>query len=288
MKVPTNRVEDVFKHYSAKLASHYTQAEGKSMMHLLFMHLFGLDKIELIKNRDQRLSESEMLKIHFAVGELLTNKPIQYVIGETDFMGMTFQVNTDVLIPRPETEELVNLILEREPDKASKRLLDIGTGSGCIAIALKNKCPELDVYGLDVSVRALAVANQNAMGNQADVEFIQADILSEKTWPEMGNFDIIVSNPPYVTESDKKFMHKNVLDFEPMIALFVADSDALLFYRKIAAFGNRFLSKTGVVYFEINEAFGNKIKELLIIMGYNSIEIIKDFQGKERFVRALI
>jgi len=288
MKVPTNRASDIIKYYVAKLSKNYTEPESKSLIYQLLKYHFKIEKLDLVKNPEQRLSESELLKIHFSVRDLLANKPIQYIIGETDFMGLRIEVNPSVLIPRPETEELVQLMLDTESLNNSKaRILDIGTGSGCIAISIKSKCRELEVCGLDVSIEALEVARRNADLNNCEIKFIHADILDENGWPQIGNFNFMISNPPYVRASDKALMHKNVLDFEPEGALFVADADPLIFYRKIAAFAKEHLKRNGVLYFEINEKLGGEIQDLLSSMNYRLVEVIKDVYEKDRFIRAL-
>ena len=288
MKVPTNKISDVFEHYTKLLTSIYDEREGKSMMHQLIFHYFNYDKIDFVKSPDIRLSESELLKLHFAVKELLQNKPLQYIIGETNFMGLNLKVNEHVLIPRPETEELVQLVCRREKiELMQSRILDIGCGSGCISIVLKKYFNQATVYGLDISENALIMARENASINNTPVNFVLSNILDKKTWNEFGEFNMVISNPPYIQESEKELMNKNVLEFEPWEALFVSDSDPLLFYREIALFSKIHLAKNGVLYFEINEAFGGETKEMLVEMNFNSIEVIQDLNGKDRFIRAL-
>lgn len=257
-------------------------------MDLLISHYFNFDKIDLIKSPDFRLNESELLKFHFAVKELLRNKPIQYVLGETEFMGLSIKVDEQVLIPRPETEELVTLICKREHfEEIHPQILDIGCGSGCISISLSKYFKSAQVCGLDISIKALDLAKENANLNQAPVDFIHLNILDELKWIELKEYDMVISNPPYVRESEKALMHKNVLEFEPEIALFVPDSDPLLFYRKIAKFCGKHLVENGKLYFEINEAFAKAVRQLLLELNYKTIEIIKDIHGKDRFVRAI-
>ena len=284
----SNKITDVFSHYQKKLALVYEEQEGRSMLYQLIHHFFKFDKIGFVKNPDFRLTESELLKLHFAVKELLTEKPLQYIIGEVEFLGLKIKVNPHVLIPRPETEELVQLIRTREDFKNPvARLLDIGCGSGCIPITLKKHFPDVEILGLDVSGEALKLATENAKLNETDVEFVNQDILDEKKWSQLGKIQMIVSNPPYVRDSEKELMQKNVLDFEPDLALFVSDADPLLFYRKIAEFAQQSLGKRGVLYFEINEAFGTETKDLLESKGFKSVEVLKDMHGKDRFIRAL-
>ena len=242
-----------------------------------------------------RLSESELLTLHFAVKELLKNRPIQYIIGETEFCGMRFFVNENVLIPRPETQEMVEMIasIARRDNacviRTECKIIDIGTGSGCIAISLAKLIPNSDVTAVDVSEKALEVAKKNAEANGVNVHFVLDDILNPhvKTHGRASQqFDIIVSNPPYVCESEKTEMRANVLDHEPSSALFVPDSDPLIFYRKILEFAQKALKPDGQIWFEINEKFGKETAELCREKGFKNVEIIKDFRGKERIVRA--
>ena len=235
---------------------------------------------------DLRLSESEMLTFHFAVKDLLKNKPIQYIIGETEFCDLKFKVNENVLIPRPETSELVYKIVERQKTKDKRQLsiLDIGTGSGCIAISLAKNIPGSKVHALDISEKALEVAKENAINNNVDVTFINDDILSLKNNIET-KFDIIVSNPPYVRELEKAEMRDNVLNWEPHNALFVSDNDPLIFYRNILEFAKNNLKQNGEIWFEINEYLGKEMTDLCKEYGFSDVEIFKDFRGKERIVK---
>ena len=257
---------------------------------LLLHDYFNIDRVRIALEPDLRLSESELLTLHFAVKELLKNKPVQYVLGETEFCGMRFFVNDSVLIPRPETQEMVEMIVSsagmRRATSPSYSILDIGTGSGCIAISLAKLIPNSDVTAVDVSEKALEVAKKNAEANGVNVHFVHDDILQPTIAELIDNqFDIIVSNPPYVCESEKSEMRANVLDHEPSSALFVPDSDPLVFYRKILEFAQKALKPDGQIWFEINEKFGKETSELCREMGFQNVEIIKDFRGKERVVR---
>jgi release factor glutamine methyltransferase len=226
-----------------------------------------------------------LLSIHFAVKALLQHKPLQYILGSTEFLDWEFELNEQVLIPRPETEELVQLIANQNYNlSSSSRILDIGTGSGCIAIALQ-KLTKAEVSAIDISSEALAIAKHNAQKLLSRVNFQQIDILDDSQWDNIpGDFDLIVSNPPYVQESEKKWMHKNVLEYEPALALFVSDKDPLIFYRMIAAFANCKLKKNGQLWFEINEFLSNQLIDLLKD-NFSEIEIIKDYKDKNRFCR---
>ena len=282
---------------------------------ILLEHYFNINRVKIALEQELRLSESELLTLHFAVKELLKNCPIQYIIGETEFCGMRFFVNENVLIPRPETEELVEKLAvssyqfssfrpkRSEVETRAKRelsplvkkspanvsILDIGTGSGCIAISLAKLIPNSDVTAVDVSEKALEVARKNAEANGVNVHFVLDDILNSNVQTHgraSQQFDIIVSNPPYVCESEKSEMRANVLDYEPSTALFVPDNDPLIFYRKILEFAQKALQPNGQIWFEINERFGKETAELCREKGFKNVEIIKDFRGKDRVVRA--
>ena len=229
------------------------------------------------------MDESFVDKFFEIVRLLKIGHPLQYIIGETEFSGLKFGVNPSTLIPRPETEELV--LLARERLAAGKKVLDIGTGSGCIAIALSAACPEAEVTGIDISPEAVETARANAVRNRVKAEFLIRDILHFETeaWQQ---YDLIVSNPPYVRESEKQEMQRHVLDHEPHRALFVPDSDPLLFYRRIAEFGCRYLASGGFLYFEINEALGKETAALLENYNYRQVHVVKDLFDKDRFVVA--
>ena len=290
MKMASNLVRDCRRHYAGELEKIYGSDEANALIMILLEHYFDIDKVKIAMNPELRLSESEMLTLHFAVKELLKNKPIQYVLGETEFCGMRFFVDENVLIPRPETEEVVNMIAHSVETMCTSSLLhsilDIGTGSGCIAISLAKLLKDSVVTAVDVSEKALNVAKKNAAENDVDVRFVLDDILNPKN-PELidNQYDIIVSNPPYVCESEKSEMRANVLDYEPSTALFVSDNDPLIFYRKILEFAQNALKPDGEIWFEINERFGKEMKNLCLEKGFKNIEIIKDFREKERILR---
>lgn len=286
MKVPSNLVKDIRNHYCEQLCSIYDKDEANAMILILFEHYFNINRIKMVLDPDMRLSESELLRIHFAVKDLLKNKPIQYVIGETGFCDLKFKVNENVLIPRPETSEMVNFIVKGQKTKDSSRcsILDAGTGSGCIAISLAKMLPESKVYALDISEKALEVAEENADINNVNITFIHDDILSLKN--NIGSkFDIIASNPPYVRELEKKGMRDNVLKWEPHNALFVSNDNPLIFYRSILDFAKTHLYEDGEIWFEINEFLGEEMSSLCKEFGYTNVKLFKDFRGKERFIR---
>lgn len=285
MKVPSNLVKDIRKYYCEQLYSIYDKEEANAMILILFDHYFKIDRVRMALEPNLRLSESEMLTFHFSVKDLLKNKPLQYIIGETEFCDLKFKVNENVLIPRPETSELVHLIAKSQKPRVNSQqsILDIGTGSGCIAISLAKQLPQSQVYALDISEKALCVAKDNAYINNVDITFIHDDILSLRNKIET-KFDIIVSNPPYVRNQEKAEMRDNVLNWEPHNALFVSDDDPLIFYRNILEFAKTHLKENGEVWFEINEYLGKEMKDLCCEMGFSNVNIYKDFREKERFL----
>ncbi len=282
MKVKTNLLEDVKSHYLKELGEIYGEKEALSLLNILIDHFFGLSRTDQLLQKDFRLTETELLKIHFAVKELKKEKPVQYITGETEFYGMKIKVNPSVLIPRPETEELVDRIVKGNRKRPFKRILDIGTGSGCIALALKKAFPEAQVTAIDVSNQALDTARANSKQNSLEVDFRLVDILDRDSGKKLPDFDVIVSNPPYVPEKEKALLKKNVIDHEPHTALFVGDEDPLLFYRAITKFAVEKLKENGQLWFEINENYGNDVAALLRDRGFRNVGVIKDLFGKER------
>lgn len=283
MKVPSNLVKDIRKYYCELLCSLYEKDEANAMIFILFKYYFNIDRVRMVLEPDLRLSESEMLKIHFAVKDLLRNKPIQYVTGETEFCDLKFKVNENVLIPRPETAEMISKIVNSQHSTVNNHcsIIDIGTGSGCIAISLAKMISNSNVYALDISEEALKIAKENAFNNNVNVSFIHDDILNLKNNIET-KFDIIVSNPPYVRELEKEEMHNNVLKWEPHKALFVSDNDPLIFYRNILEFAKTHLKDNGEVWFEINEYLGKEMSDLCHELGFSNVKIHKDFRDRDR------
>ena len=255
------------------------------MGRILIEKVTGIRAHDALSNPNLLLSISQILLIDTYVAELKLQKPIQYILGETEFFGITLKVNPNVLIPRPETEELVEWIIKAN-DHGFPSILDIGTGSGCIAIALAKHMPAARVYGMDISQEAIALAKKNSMSTNTSVTFIHADILSHPTQVEGSPYDIIVSNPPYVRESEKDLMLPNVLENEPHLALFVKDNDPLIFYKAIAQVGKNHLNPNGVIYCEINEAFGKETSGVFKDYGFTDIEVRQDINGKKRMLRA--
>ena len=265
------------------LANKYTAGEIKALTRILAIELLGVSQMAYFLKDDVTLTaEQETLLIN-AIERLKKQEPIQYILGYSDFCGLRFKVTQATLIPRPETSELVEWIASEATGNES--ILDIGTGSGCIAISLAHKLPQSKVTAWDISNEALAVATENSKANSQTVTFEQVDILAYE--PKGEQFDIIVSNPPYIKENEKEAMHANVLDWEPHTALFVPDSDPLLFYRTIAEKGSTLLKPGGHLYFEINRAHGKETMEMLAALGYTGIELRKDFAENDRMIRAI-
>jgi len=276
-------LKEIRKYIVTRLKKNYPEQEISAITNLIFKTQFGIERLHLLAEPNQIISSNIVNHIIGICNELETGKPLQYILGETTFYKCIIKVNNQTLIPRPETEELVDLVI-RENKGFQGRILDIGTGSGCIAIAIKKFLKEADLTGIDISDGALEMASNNARLNNVNVSFLKKDIL--KSDPESIPFaEIIVSNPPYVLESEKKYMKSNILNFEPHMALFVPDEDPLIYYRAIVILSLIKLSPCGKIYFEINEKKGSEICTLLESAGYSEVEIIKDINSKERFVK---
>lgn len=268
-------------HFKSRLEGNFPPEEVLTFFSRLCESYLYLKRVEIPLNLKRSLADEERSLFDSALHQLEKFVPIQYILGETEFYGLHFKVGPGVLIPRPETEELVDLIIKQAPNDEIS-ILDIGTGSGCIAVSLAKFLPQAKVTALDVSQDALAIARQNAAQNGVEVSFVEKDILTTDTLHQ--NFDIMVSNPPYVLNIEKQKMQPNVLEHEPHTALFVPDNDPLLFYRKIAQLAQKHLNPNGKLYFEINEAFGNETVELLESLGFKNVVLKKDFFGKDRVV----
>lgn len=287
MKFKTNKITDIREHYFVELNKMFPANETASLLDMIFEKYLALTRINRQLNPDYRLSESEILKVHFAVKSLMKNIPIQYIFNQSNFYGLDFYVDESVLIPRPETEELVEWIIkDHKHHDGDLKILDIGTGSGCIAIALKKFLPLSEVWAVDVSAAAIDVATRNAESNNVKINFMQQDILCVDKIVESNFFEIIVSNPPYVRESEKSEMLNNVLNNEPAQALFVEDADPLLFYRRIAEIGRNSLSSSGSLYLEINQYLGGETKGLLVETGFKEVILRQDLNGNDRMIRA--
>lgn len=270
-------------HIRRALQESYSVQEAANLSRIVCCEMLGQTTIDYYLGKDIILSSKEMQKLNGILARLLNFEPIQYIQGTARFLERSYHVAPGVLIPRPETEELVEVMLREIPSDA--RILDIGTGSGCIAISLSNAFPNAKVTAWDVSEDALCIARRNNDDLQASVCFVKQDVLA---WRGDGGqcYDVIVSNPPYITESEKQEMERNVLDWEPFSALFVPNNDPLLFYRRIGELGRMMLVDGGRLYFEINRAYGEATAMMLCGQGYTGIRILKDISGNDRFVIA--
>ncbi len=271
-------------HIKQSLTGIYPDTEIRSFTKIIFTEVFHLNMLDIYMGKDINLSANQVGELEEIIARLQKYEPIQYIVGHEQFCGMTFHVTPAVLIPRPETEELVSLIVEENAGYPA-RILDIGTGSGCIAISLSKNLPQSQVSSWDISEEALLVARKNNQSLGTSVSFNKINVLEYQPKDEV--FDVIVSNPPYVTVAEKAGMEPNVLSWEPSLALFVPDDDSLLFYRKIAELGIQTLAPNGKIYFEINQAFGKETANLLLALGYHDAEIVKDLSGRDRIIKAL-
>lgn len=285
------RLTEIKTEFHKVLHQLYIKEEIDTFFYLLSEKFYGIKRIDLAMQPEKNISDEVLILEALAL--LKKEHPIQYILGETEFYSLPFIVNKNVLIPRPETEELVEWILhchsERSEESRKISVLDIGTGSGCIAVSLAKKLPNAKVYGFDISTKALKVAKENAKLNSVGVEFLEGDILNDENWETFFKdlkFDVIASNPPYVRLQEKQLMKPNVLEHEPHLALFVEDDNALLFYHTVAKFAKQFLAPSGHLFFEINEHLGEEIIVLLEQMDFKDIMLKQDVFGKDRMVKA--
>lgn len=283
-------------HFFDALKNSQDEQEIESFFFILTEYLHNLKRVDVALYPNFELSDYEVEKWNVILAQLQQEKPIQYITGEAWFYGLKFEVNENTLIPRPETEELVEWIIESQKSKEQSQkleILDIGTGTGCIPISLKANLTQSNVFAIDVSEKALEVAKRNAELNKVEINFIQANILEVEDLSKLpssivhypSSYNIIVSNPPYVRNLEKQEIKKNVLDYEPHLALFVEDNDALLFYRKIAQLALKNLAPNGLLFFEINQYLGKETVELLQNLGFKNIELRKDFYGNDRMIK---
>ena len=284
MKVADNKVSSLIAHFKEALADIYPTKEIEGFIRLSFEEVLGFSTTDLITKKEEEVSESEMLWLFRIVKALKTQEPIQYILGKTEFYGLSINVAPGVLIPRQETEELVDWIIKEHPN--AEKILDIGTGSGCIALALKKGLPKAEITAWDISEDALEFARGNAMQNKLNVFFEKIDILNGTLDQAQEKYDLVVSNPPYVTMNEKKTLDRNVIDYEPHEALFVPDDDPLVFYRAIGSFALQHLAEGGSVYFEINEHLGPQVVGLLKEVGFQNIVFRMDLSGKDRMISA--
>ncbi len=287
--------KELYQSFVRQLQAIYPLAEATTVTDWVFEGIAALKKSDIIISPDKSVGSSVTNELNNALKNLLLHKPVQQVLGETWFFKMKFKVNENVLIPRPETEELVDLVIQdvREKIKIQNpksddqpeilQILEIGSGSGCIPIALKKNLPAAEVTSIDISADALLIAKENAIINNVSVNFLHCDFLNEDSWRHLPSFDIIVSNPPYIPLDEKEKLDKNVVDFEPHLALFVPTNSPLLFYIKIADFGQNHLKEGGKIFAETHEDYASDCIELFTA-GYINTEIKKDLQGKNRFI----
>ncbi len=286
MFVQTNSIQAVKAYFKERLHHQFSESELKAMLKVAICERLKLSSADYLLCDSNLLSESDLLYFRSIVKRLQTNEPFQYILGKTEFYGLEIKCDYRALIPRPETEELVEWVMEVAASENT--LIDFCTGSGCIALALKNELPSATVLATDYSDKALSLSKENASALKLDVEFILHDALSDQlpsTLTEQ-SIDIIVSNPPYIPELDKQEMQANVLDYEPHMALFVENDNALIFYKAIASHATKLLKKNGLLFFEIHERLALETKEAIEALGFIDVEIRKDLQGKDRMIKA--
>ena len=281
----SNRVRDIVRLFHEELDGMYGSGEVGVFLDMLFEAFLGWDKVRLLTSREQTIDQSDLLRFHWALEDLKKHRPIQHIIGYTDFCGCKIKVSSDVLIPRPETEEIVDWIIKHlNIQHSTFNILDLCTGSGCIAIVLKKAFPSADVTAVDVSPAALEIARQNAQNNGVEVRFMEADVLGGINGVT-GPYGLIVSNPPYVMEKERAQMQRNVLDYDPSLALFVPDDDPLRFYRAIATIAKKHLAEDGLLAVEINEALADETCAVFRAQGFTP-KVHEDFRGKPRWISA--
>lgn len=279
MRIPSNRIKDIKRFAINELKDIYSENEIKIMISQLISHFTSFDNIQQLISEDKTVLESDLLKLNFAIKDLKHNKPLQYIIGYSEFYNLRIGLRNNVLIPRGETEELVDLIIKENKDREGLKIVDLCTGSGAIALALKKNIPSANVWAVDNDINAINQARENSQTLGIDINILEQDILKQGFTTE--KFDIIVSNPPYVMEKEKQLMKENVLDYEPHQALFVEDNNPLIFYKAIERFSQTNLNPKGKVYLEINENLSKQTSDLFKL---GSVEARKDINSKDRFV----
>jgi len=273
-------------HIKSELKNLYPDNETTSLSYIILEELLNTNKTKIISNKEKEISSDTFQNINHIISQLKLFKPIQYILGKACFFGLNFYLTENVLIPRPETEELVDWIIKENP-RFVEKILDIGTGSGCIAISLAKNLPGATVFASDISSDALSITRKNSKLNNVNLQILALDIL-DKNLSLNEKFDVIVSNPPYVTEKEKSLMQPNVLNYEPELALFVSDDNPLLFYQSIISFSLKHLNPGGKIYFEINENYGKEMALLLEELNFQNICLKKDINGKDRMIRATL
>lgn len=288
MFVQSNRLSDIKSLYHSRLSSVFSENEITLILKYLTIKRLNLSSIEYINSSINLLSESDLLYFNFALKRLLNNEPFQYVIGDVEFYGLELNCDARALIPRPETEELVDWILSGLDKNDKLEIADLCSGSGCIALALKSKLPNAEIIAAELSEDAIALIEENCLKTNLHVIPLKMDVLNDASYSsfEENSFDCWVSNPPYIPTKDKQMMSENVLDFEPHMALFVEDNDPLVFYSKMAENAKKYLKNIGFLFFEIHEDYSEEMKSMLELKGFVNIELRKDLQGKARIMRA--
>lgn len=291
MRIATNKLSDLYKFYKTELSTIYDEDELYAIFELVCEHFLGYSKTDVKLNFNGNLNQSDVLKIYDTAKELKKGAPVQYILGEADFYNLKFKVNSSTLIPRPETEELVDLVIKQSlitHNSSLITILDIGTGSGCIPITLKKNLSQAKVIGVDISENALEVSKSNSIKNKVDVDFFKVDILSDFKSPISNlQFSIIISNPPYILNSEAKQMDPRVLEHEPHVALFVEDNDPIIFYKRIIDLCAEYLEEKGLLYFELNPLYAIDVKNYANASKiFNFTEVLNDMSGKQRFLKA--
>ncbi len=288
MFVTSNTIDAISLYLKNGLKDLFSEREVKIIIQELILKRFNWTKTDLISNKDIRLSESDLLFFRGCLKRLQANEPLQYVIGSTFFYDLEIKTDKRALIPRPETEELVDWVVKSFQSKPESIILDLCTGSGCIALAIKSQLNTTKVSGIDISKEALSLASENAKSLDLNIELYEGDVLGDLANLSSKSFDCWVSNPPYIPESDKVEMAENVLKYEPGLALFVDNHLPIVFYERIAENGLRLIKNGGSLFFEIHERFGKEVVDMLKQKGYIDIELKQDLQGKDRMVRATL
>jgi release factor glutamine methyltransferase len=296
MQIASNTVAAVINFYKKELSHIYSESELQHIVRWILQKQLKLTITDLTSQASLRINESDMTPLERMCFELKANKPIQYVLGETEFYGLTFTVNENVLIPRPETEELVEMIIKNisSGTVAGPYILDIGTGSGCIPVSIKKNVPQASVYGLDLSEKALETAGRNASVNDVRVIFFKADVLGDSVADQIlgqtggRKLDVIISNPPYIRESELHSLHERVRDYEPHLALFVQDNDPILFYRKIAHVATNVLESGGKLWFECHSDHAVEVQQMMVEVQFGDVILRRDLSGSARFIEATL
>ena len=275
-----------YRDFLNSLSSIYDKSEASKITEMIFEHLVHLNKSDVIKYPEKIINDEDLENLNNALKCLMSNCPVQHIIGETFFYNLKFKVNESVLIPRPETEELVELIINYiRTNNSVTKILDIGSGSGCIPVSIQKNCKKVEITSIDISRSAIALATVNSKNNDTDVFFIEMDFLNKENWSSLGIYDLIVSNPPYIPDSEKVEMDIHVKQFEPSIALFVPDNNPFVFYQNILDFSKQHLAKDGIIFLEIHEKYGKEIKAIFDSYNFHA-EIKKDIFGKDRMIIA--